>query len=96
MDNLPNRVFLKILRNQLEVLVGRCIIDNYYFVVGIVLIENRAKVILISEILSVIQGWHYNTEGHFWQIEVMFFTKPFILCFEESINLFFNMYVLVD
>jgi len=50
------------LLDQLISVIGRRIIYYDYLVIFIVKVHHRLKVVLVSELFSVVEGWNHNAE----------------------------------
>jgi hypothetical protein len=65
MHLLRDWVLLEVLLNKLKILVCGGIVNNYDFVIGVILIEYRPKVVLIPEIFPIIQSGDDDAERPF-------------------------------
>ena len=72
-DWLGNGIILDERLDQFEGAIPWSIIDDYHFIIAVILIIDWLKIVLISEILSIIESRHNYAERLFRQWEIMLF-----------------------
>jgi hypothetical protein len=74
---------LEISTVDLSASISRSIIDDYNFVIGVVLGEDRIQVVLYSEFGIIIVSWHYNTHrqlfSDFGELKFILDSFPFVV-----------------
>lgn len=85
-SGIPNQMHLlwdwivfKVLADQLVIVISRCIINNYYLVICVVLVEDRTEVVLVPKVLTVVESWHHDAEGQLRKIEIVLLAESIVL-----------------